>query len=149
MARETSTPGNITSGKLSVVERQRFIDAIAALGDGPVTISIKRIGPKRTLSQQAYYRGVVVPMLRDAINDAWGEDLNDEEVHELLKRQFNTRTIETENGHTVKLAMSTTRLDTAEYVAYVEKCRRMASQFFNLDIPDPVKILSTKDQLNV
>lgn len=147
MAREVTTFGNVDpAGKLNLLERDQFAHALGQFAGQPVSVTVKRLGKKRTSPANRYYRGVVVPLLTSAINEAWGEQLDDDEVHELLKRKFNARKVETENGY-VKIAASTTRLDTAEFAAYVETIRQWAAEFFGIDIPDPQRIDSAQTEL--
>ncbi len=148
--RELTTFGNVLNGKLSIVKREQFIDALLSFRDGIVSVTVELIGEKRNAKQNGYYHAVVVPMLRDAINSAWGEDLTDEETHEFLKLRFNSKTIvDPDTGECEKLPMSTTRLNTAQFSEYVEKCRRMAKREFDIDVPDADKLWRENKQLQV
>ena len=138
MPRQTETLGNIVAGKLTLVERDRFAGSLHTLPDGPVTVTVKSVGKRRSSKANRYYRGVVVPLIAQAMADAWGEEVDDDEAHEFLKIRFNLRTIEAEKT-TIELAGSTTRLTTDEFAVYVDKCRHWACQFFNINIPDPEK----------
>lgn len=146
MPRQVEAVGTIKAGKLYIVDRVKFDDAVTHLPEGPVTLLVKSTKPKRSTKQNAYYYAIVVPMIARAMSEAYGEDVDHDETHEFLKVQFNLRTIETENG-SVQLAGSTTRLDTAEFTSYVEKCRNWAAEFFGISIPDPVKIETANQPL--
>ena len=148
MARDLVTYGNLKAGKLSIVGRDQFMNALHTWPDGEVSLTIKPVGRRRSSPANRYYHGVVVPMIVQAMSEVWGEELDNEEVHELLKRRFNSRMIDTEDGK-IKIVMSTSRLTSAEFVAYTEKCRQWAAQFFSIDIPDPVKITTANQELKV
>ncbi|UHG93218.1 hypothetical protein [Spirosoma oryzicola] len=149
MAKEVVTFGNIQSGKLNIVERGQFLDSLAAFPDCEIELTVKRLGRQRSSPQSRYYFGVVVPLIRDAMNDALGERLDKEEVHEWLKKEFNSREIETSNGHFLTVALSTRKMNTTDFTDYIERCRNWAATFFGIDIPDPVKLSTTKTELKV
>lgn len=146
MPRAIKTFGAIRGGKLYITDRPAFDAAVGDMKAGAVEVTVKHLYAKRSLSQNAYYRGVVVPLIADALTDAWGEDISEEEAHDQLKSLFNVRTIDTENG-TVSLIGSTSKLTTVEFSAYVEKCVQWAASFLSINIPDPLKIEGAKDQL--
>lgn len=149
MARDLTAYGRVEAGKLYITHRPEFDQAVGAFADGMVSVQIKRVGRKRSNPQLRYYRGCVVPILTAAINESWGESLDEDEVHELLKRLYNSRIVETENGHKVKIAVSTGRLDTGEMNAYIERCRQFGAEIFGVNIPDPGSITSAKTEINV
>lgn len=149
MARIAQTVGNIKNGILHIIDqtaKTAFYDVFATWPNCEVELIVKPIGKKRSTSQNRYYRGIVVPMIAAAMTDSLGEDVDEDEAHELLKRKFNLRMIETSNG-SVKIPGSTTRLNTVEFMEYVEKCRNWANEFFGLNIPDPVTIQGAKQEL--
>ncbi|MDB5241419.1 MAG: hypothetical protein JWP57_2044 [Spirosoma sp.] len=149
MPRLIETYGNIRMGKLSIINRDEFTHALHSWPDGEVSLTIKPLGKGRSSAQSRYYFGVVVPIIRDCLNESQGELFDKDEVHEWLKSAFNSREIETENGHSLSIAHSTKRLNTAEFTDYIERCRQFAASFFGVSIPDPVKIATTKTELNV
>jgi hypothetical protein len=56
-----------------------------------------------------------------------------DEVHEFLKLQFLKKNLDKLGD----VAKSSTELNTLEFEEYAEKCRRWASVFLNLNIPEP------------
>ncbi|MGF7219071.1 hypothetical protein GGR92_005251 [Spirosoma lacussanchae] len=149
MPKSLTTYGNITGGKLSIVEREKFYQSLSAFADCEISLTVKALEPQRSNSQNRYYHGIVVKMIAEAMSEAYGEDVDVDEAHEHLKSMFNLRTIETANGYTVKMPGSTKRLSTVEFSTYVDKCRMWAAEFFGINIPDPVQISTTKDSLRV
>jgi viroplasmin and RNaseH domain-containing protein len=64
-----------------------------------------------------------------------GED----NVHDLMKAKFNSKVFVGVNNQEEFIPQSTEGLDTAQYAEYIEKIRRWAAIFLNMDIPDPNK----------
>ncbi|MCX6217662.1 hypothetical protein [Spirosoma sp.] len=148
--RKVTTFGNMLNGKLSVIKRDQFLNALLNVKNGICSLTVEIIGEKRTGKQNGYYHAVVVTIIRDAINEAYGEDLDDEETHELLKLRFNSKLVwNPETGEYDKMPMSTSRLNTAQFGEYVEKCRRMAKRDFDIDIPDADKLWRENQQLQL
>jgi len=84
--------------------------------------------PPRTLSQNAYYFGVVL----EYISNETGDDV--ESVHVDMKEMFCKRFFD-ENG--IELERSTTRLTTKEFAAYVDRIVVFAATDLNVTIPPP------------
>lgn len=100
-----------------------------------VAVEIRRYRPKRSINQNAYYHGVVIPWLAEAMGEE-GED-GHERVHQALKIQFLM-----DRSGKLPTVRSTASLDTAEFTEYIEQCRRLAAEMFGLNIPDPLTAAS-------
>lgn len=128
-------PGRVTDGKLTV-NQTRLRAALAAMRDGEVVLTIQRKRPSRTVTQNAYYWGVVLK----TIADETGQDI--ESVHEFLKRECNAQHVEMTNKTTGEqfdawIGGSTASLNVNDFYDYVERCRVWAATFLGLEIPDP------------
>lgn len=99
-------------------------------------ISIKLKGKKRSDPQNRYYWGVVVPMVRDGINSL-GHELTCDDTHEFLKQRFNSTHLVSKEGEVIDIADSTTKLDTAGFMIYLEQIQRFSADFLGVVIPDP------------
>ena len=91
-----------------------------------ILINISKKKFKRTTEQNKYYWGVVLKM----ISDETGYELS--EVHEILKSEFLKVNEKVINHKAYPIYKSTTKLNTAEFEEYLEKCRRFAA--INLQI---------------
>lgn len=92
---------------------------------------------KRSNPQNRYYWGLVIPLVRKGIEDM-GTELTSEETHEFLKAKFNVSELVNEDtGQVELLPRSTTILTKEKFSGYVEKIQRFASEFLNIEIPDP------------
>ena len=102
-----------------------------------VDIIIRKHKTKRTNDQNAYYWGVVIPILADY----FGYD-NPEDVHTELKRKFNPipskiNPNETIGGTTTK--MSTVEFYSSDEKSYIERIVRWAAMDHRVYIPPPKK----------
>lgn len=103
-----------------------------------IEITIKRKYKQRSLPQNAFYWGVIIPMFQELINEHWGEIKSSEEIHEILKSQCNyTEKVNQQTGEITKIPQSTTELTTAGWLEYEQKIRQFAMDFFHATIPEP------------
>jgi hypothetical protein len=86
-----------------------------------VEVSV-RVKGKRSNKQQNYYRGVVVIDIMKAAN-ALGNELTEDEVHEMLKKKFKFK--------------STTDFNSSEFEDKLNEIRRWAAEFFGITIKLP------------
>ena len=100
-----------------------------------IKISIRR--GKRSLPQNRFYWGVVIPIIHDAFKQL-GHRLNPEEVHFFLKQKFNYHTVVTEHGELIgELPKSTTELNKLEFMEYIDKITQWCAEILNIQIPEP------------
>lgn len=99
--------------------------------EGKVTIASYRQQAKhRTIPQNKYYFGVVVPILADYCGYTKGE------MHDALKMKFLRKHNDTVPG-CPDTSRSTTDLSTVEFNEYIENIRAWAVNEFMVHIPDP------------
>lgn len=116
-------------------DKRRFFVLLKQLR-GKHSITIERVKQSRSVAQNKYYWGVIVPML--ASEFGYFKD----EMHDLLRRKFlsYTKTNPT-SGDAELFAMSTTKLSTAEMEVYLENIRTWALSEFSVYLPLPNEIL--------
>lgn len=102
-----------------------------------VDITIRKHREKRSNEQNAYYWGVVVPILADY----FGHD-NPEDMHEDLKLKFNPMKSKIDKDKTI--GGTTTKLSTVDFysaeTSYIERICRWAASDYSIYIPPPKKI---------
>lgn len=100
-------------------------------------VKITRCRNQRSMAQNAYLWAVVYPAVANGLEEAWGERLSVEEVHEWCKGRFNSRLIVDRNTGDVKgrRPVSTTALDTAQCTEYIEKIIRFAAEDLGVEVP--------------
>jgi hypothetical protein len=93
-----------------------------------LSIEIKEHKNKRSLNQNAYYWGVVVPAVRDLFIGN-GDMLDAEEVHDFLKRNVGklTRVIRAPDNTYQVITASSAKITSAEFENYLEQCRAWAA----------------------
>jgi len=124
--------------KLFDHEKKAIARWVATFQNGTkLEITIRKQKTKRTNDQNAYYWGVVIPIL----SDYFGHD-NPEDMHEDLKQEFNP--IESKVKPGTKIGGTTTKLSTVEFfcdeTSYVERICRWAAMEHGLFIPPPKKV---------
>jgi len=98
-----------------------------------MVVFAKQFFPKRSNPANAYYHAVVVRMIGEEIE---GPNYDHEGTHEMLKAEHNTIIAVTKGGVEVKKILST-KMDSKDFWAYVERCRAWARDFLNIHIPEP------------
>lgn len=90
----------------------------------------------RSLPQNAWFHGVIVPMIAHEIGE---DDLG--YVKAILKAKFLSKeaVLAGKDGKWDKATVTgrTSRLTKVQFGEFCERCRRWASEFLGLDIPDP------------
>lgn len=128
----------IIDGKVTLDYPVKFKNEVSnAFPDSDITITVEKRKRKRSLNQNAYYFGVVVPLVRNGINQ-FGNEFSIEETHEYLKANFNLKeVINTNTGEVMKVPLSTANLTTINFMEYIEKIQRFAANDLCIVIPDP------------
>ena len=95
---------------------------------------------KRSSSQNAYYRGTLVPCLVDFF-ESCGEKISDKNVHLYLKNRFIPAVADIHNVNIecfmINDKPSTKKMSTEQFNTYKELIQQWASESFSLYIPDP------------
>lgn len=92
----------------------------------------------RSLNQNSYYWAVIIPIIQNCIKEEWGELWTLDKTHDFLKNNCNfEELINEDTGEVVRRVKSTTENSTVEQEIFHEKCRKLASDFFNTQIPLP------------
>ncbi len=104
---------------------------------GRYRFDVTKCKDQRSLNQNAYYWGVVLPHLAAGMGEAWGESLASEEVHEFCRAKFLNKPVV--NRKTGKIQgqshVSTASLDTKEFGEYLEQIIRFAAESLSVQIP--------------
>jgi hypothetical protein len=114
----------VEKGKLSLDSPGAFQATVARLEGKQIALRLT----KHHHSQNAYYWGVVIPLLAESCG------YEDEEMHDALKHRF-LRDRANEKGGLV-LVKSSAALNTRDFTEYIEQCRRLGAEM-GVAIPDP------------
>lgn len=140
--------GRVTQGKILPYEAPIYFEKIQRLEGYEVSVEVKPL-KKRSLKQNRYYWGVVVPMIQhrlsdlgytraDLIKDQHPTLLLRDDVHDFLKANFNQTEIVDLDGSVIgKTTRPTRDLSSIEFTEYIEVIKRWAAQDLELEIKDP------------
>lgn len=150
--------GTPKDGKLIISKRDSFWDSFRfKFKDGErLKITIEKVYKKRSNSQNRYYWGVVVPLVKDGLYEVGYvevETMTNEDIHEYLKNLCFTEDMKAEirelSGSEFTLTsketgeimpvdiLTTTKLTTTLYMVYLENIKRFAAEYLGVSIPDP------------
>jgi len=118
--------GVVEKGELVLNQPDLFAGYLRSLSGKKVVVTVKQERKHRSLPQNNYYWGVVIPLLMDHT----GYEKN--EMHDAMRVKF--LSIE-EKG--LMIVGSTTNLSTKEFMEYVEQITRWAAQEMGVVIPPP------------
>jgi len=103
----------------AIVNRSTVRNAFADLKDGRYLMELKKSNT-RSLNQNAYYHGIVVPLVKDGLRTAGYNDVRtNEDAHEVLKYLFLKKKIPNQHAEFVELIGSTATLTTVEFMEYI------------------------------
>lgn len=128
---------SIVNGKIKR-NAKTVINAFKAFEGKNLTLILMPLKKQRSISQNAYYWGVVIPIWQNILKTEWGEFYSKEETHEFLKYNCNfVEKVNTDTGEIIRLSKSTTQNSTTDQEEFHLKCRQLAEEMFNVMIPLP------------
>jgi hypothetical protein len=102
-----------------------------------IEVTIRRKRKRRSLMQNSYYFGVVLPIVQKGLMDA-GYKVSKESTHEFLKATFFKLELINENtGEILQTVGSTAQMTTVQMMEYFEDITQWAAEFLNVQIPLP------------
>lgn len=122
-------------------DEQNFVPLRHFLETSPVgeyVCTVQRKQRRRTTPQNAYLWAVVYPMLLTGLRQAGWEFTDCEQVHHFFKQHVAGESfINRKTGEAVTLPGSTAAMSTLEFETYIDRLRRYAEQYLNIEIPEP------------
>ena len=102
-----------------------------------IELTIQRKRKRRSLMQNAYYYGVVLPIVQKGLTDA-GYKVSKESTHEFLKATFfKQELVNDQTGEILQTVGSTSQMTTVQMMEYFEDITQWAVEFLNIQIPQP------------
>lgn len=106
------------------------------LSAGRYLVSIKST-KQRSTQQNAYYWGVVLPLVYEGLKAAGFESVrNNEDVH-LITASLFLKVAEEKNGVKIEKIISTTELSTVGFMEYLQNITIWAFDYLGIKIPEP------------
>ncbi len=137
---------NISEGVGKIQGRKQFEADCRQLGNAKMLLTMKRYKAKRSLSQNSYYHGAILPAVRQGLIDMGFDHaaVGLEAVHELLKAKFLKRDIANDDGQFITVTLSTADLNKTEFGEYIDAIDRWSLEFLGFNLPTP----NTQQQIN-
>ena len=127
----------LESGKLHINNKKQLLKDVLMFLGKDITLTIERKRRKRSLSQNAFYWSVVVPMCKEGLIDT-GYKVTLEQTHDFLKSEFLKKELVNEKtGEVLQSVKSTTELTTSEFMDLIAEVQQWAAEFLSIQIPDP------------
>lgn len=127
---------HISSGEIT--NKRTVRKAFESLDDGSYRAKIES-AKKRTLSQNAYYFAVVVPMVKEGLQESGFDQVRtNDDAHLVLKALFLKRHFVNPNtGEAIEWIESTAKLKTVDFNSYLESIWKWGAEYLGIQIPQP------------
>lgn len=103
-----------------------------------VEISITRVDGKKSNQQLRYFYSVVLPIIKNGLEDLQGESLTKEEVIMFLKDKYFYEEVPI-NNEFVKLPMSLSKATKEEVSKFISNVINFGNDILGINIPEPIK----------
>ena len=130
----------LTSVHNNVFKRNRnlVLDAIRSFNGSEVIVSFDKPKKKRSNNQNAFYWGVIIPLMQQGAKDTWGESWSIDKAHKHLSKLFVFHeSVNQKTGEITQTPKSTTELTTTDWEVYVTEIRIYLLENFDIDAPEP------------
>ena len=123
-----------------IINRAVIGNAFTALFHGRYIVTIEK-ETKRTISQNAYYWSVCVPLVKVGLQDiGYREVKTNDDAHEVMKHLFLKKSFTNEQTQEVIIVPgSTSDLDTLGFNQYLEEIWQWGSEYLGINIPTPMQ----------
>jgi hypothetical protein len=128
----------LTIAARRMVNKQDLREMLKWLQDGKYLIIIKDFR-RRSLPQNAYYWGVIVPLVRRGLYDNGFDEVTDNDTaHEVMKKLFLKKTIVSkQTGDMIDISGSSAALTVTEFNEFIESISKWAAEYLGIVIPSP------------
>ena len=139
---------HVNNGELSDYAQLQFLAELSHHDGKDVCITIERKRKKRSLNQNHFYWGVVIPHVR-YILESYGNEVDDDETHSFLKQHVGKlrTSVIGGKGNRLDVLKSSAQLTTAEFEEYILKVRAWSATE-GVQIPEPNEHLTGGDYVS-
>lgn len=128
----------LKNGRLEFGKRAEFLTDLARFKDGNYTVTVEKTKKKRSIEQNRYYWGVVVPLVWEGYIHLGWEEMTLTGTHNELLKTFNIiEVVNIHNGEIKRTIGSSTEMSTSQMMDYFAKITRWAATELNVQIPEP------------
>ncbi len=118
--------GRVQDGKIHLADPIAWRALLHRMEGKEIDLRLTKHRRVRSLSQNAFYHGVVVSMLAEHCG------YENSEMHDALKMRF----LRSHEDGPIPSVRSTADLDTAEFAKYLDSCIRLCAEL-GICVPDP------------
>lgn len=135
MPKALTIRSRVEDGRVSKTASGRLRSHLRLFEGGDVEITIRR--PRRSLKQNAYYFGVVLPAIQSALAES-GTAVSVDAIHEVMKSRHLPPRQHEAFGETLVLPASSAALDSTDFHDFIEAVRQDEDVLaLGCYIPDP------------
>lgn len=130
---------NVENGNLKR-NRNLLIDAIHSFEGQQVVVTIEKAKKKRSNPQNAFYWGVVLPILQHGFKEATGEFRTAENLHyKILLPLFSpvNEIVNKDTGESVIEKLTSSDMTTTQFCEFILEIQKWSAEFLGVTIPDP------------
>ena len=119
--------GKIEQGEIILDDQHLFDRQKLSLEGKKIEMTLEKYKTQRSLRQNAYYWGVVIPIIAE-----WTGEYDHNSLHGALKKKFLT----SRDIKGLEITDSTTKQSTTEFEIYIEKIRMWLAED-GIQVPEP------------
>jgi hypothetical protein len=127
----------------SIVNMDPLQNYFARKRDGWYEIEAKEKRAKRSLGQNAYFHGVMLPIVLDGLRDAGWDEIEDlDDAKDLVKDMFaRFNLVNNKTGEMVTRIKPTHKMSTVEFIEFCDKIIKWGAEWLGIQIPYPNEYL--------
>jgi hypothetical protein len=133
--------GDVKDGKLNIHSKTLFKKDVQQYEGKEVEIIIKKRKKSRSLVQNGFYWGVLIPIIKhELVELGWKQARSTTWVSNLLKNHcLRIEEANEDTGETWETIGETHLLSTVEWEEYIERIRDFVMKHLNIELPYPEK----------
>lgn len=134
---------NITTSIVNGVfkrNRNLVLQAIQSFNGKDVVITFSKPKKSRSNNQNAFYWGVVLPLVQKGLLDATGELRSNDNIHyKILLPLFapTNEIVNTDTGECIIERLTSSEMTTTQFCEYIMEVQKWGAEFLGIDIPSP------------
>lgn len=130
-----------------LAQKRQVMSTVQGLS-GLYEVTIKPRKLTRSLSQNAYYWVAVVQPFAEWLKDEWGERVELEQAHELLKHKIlgSKELVSRSTGEVIEITRSSRGLDTAEFGEFIDSAANWLAEFTGIVVLPPEVFYQKKEK---
>lgn len=137
--KKVTITSSVVNGNLKK-NRALIKEAVESFEGKEIEVTIQRKRKHRSNPQNAFYWGVVLPIVQEGLKDATGEvrDMNSIHYQIILPLVAPKREIlNKQTGEVITETMTSSEMTTTEFMEFILSIQQWAAEFLGVTIPDP------------